>query len=628
MNLSKSKLIKKSSNFFSMNSSYESSDLLKFINHELESKNDFAKHFIRVSANTHGFKQNFYESLLAIFHKYSIKQLKPNTKKISLLVISDVTTIYFYKLIKIFGISIGLDINISSIEDDKIGYRDDLVLDHQENYDLVFLFLSDSWLSKHLEDSLFLNNKNFTDLKNIINNLLSITKRSLSKKIIFSGFTTKLFNFNETVKYEKYLSPNRFVWSLNNFIEDKQDENFAYLNLNSIVSNVGGSDNYFSRMYTIANYPFEEKLSIYFSRALTSLIADLFKQSHRLLVTDLDNTQWGGEVADLGFENVIYGEDTPTGRDFKRLQTLIRSLTSIGLNIAAISKNDPSIEDDFKKNKRFILNYKIFTSVMINLDNKSLNIANLEKNIGFNSDYYLYIDDSVFELVNIFIDHPYIDFILSKDASHTLSQLENLCFFKKTIVLTDDISRTENIKKLLNQNILRKKFKSNSEFLKNINIKLIISDINKKNFSRVKQLLLKSNQFNLTNKRYSELSELNFDTHPVNFLCVEYIDAFGSQGIISVICLIENDTQIVIDNFVMSCRVIRRSVENMILKSVLLNFKKSIIGKYVKSEKNKLVEDLYASLDFKYDSECDHWFMSSEDANNINTFVNKVEFKP
>lgn len=624
MHMSKSELIKKANNFFNLISLAKSSKLLKFITTEFQSKNDHAKHFLRISANTHGFKQSFYESLLTIFDKYSIDYLKPNHKEISLLIFSDVTTIYFHKLLKIYGLSIGLDIKISIIEDDKIGYRDDLILNHKNEYDVVLLLLSDNWLSTYLDNHSFLSNDNLSHIQNTINNLIKNINENLSKKIICAGFTTKFFNFNETAKYGNFLSPSQFVGALNNFIENKQGDSFIYLNLASVVFNVGGFDNYFSRMFTLANYPFEENLSIYFSRQVVSLISDLFKQTHRMLVTDLDNTLWGGEVADLGFENVTYGEDTPTGREFKRLQKLIRSLSALGINISAISKNEPNIEDQFKSSKRFVLNYSFFSSAMINLESKSHNITNLEKDIGFNSDFYVYLDDSIFELVNIFVDHPYIDFIIAKNPSYSLHQLQGLCFFKKTIVLDDDITRIENIKKLITQNNLRKTFKTNSEFLDNIDIELIIQKIDQKNFSRIKQLLLKSNQFNLTNKRYYDLTLDNYTSYPVDFLCVEYIDAFGSQGIISVLCLIENNDNIILDNFVMSCRVIGRSVENMIIKHIALKTKKNILGNYIKTDKNKLVENLYHSLGFKYNKIEGYWYINIEEAKKIKTHVKKV----
>jgi FkbH-like protein len=211
------------------------------------------------------------------------------------------------------------------------------------------------------------------------------------------------------------------------------------------------------------------------------------------------------------------------------------------------------------------------------------------------------LDDSIYEIAQVLSVHPYIDVVLAgPDSQATITRLTNYRFFNAVSMSNEDLERGLRAVKLKEQREFKTSFSKIEDFLEAIQIQLIFSKLNLDNLNRIVQLFQKTNQFNLTTRRHKEKDLKQLENNGVMVYSVSYEDTFGSQGIIGVFTLNPKPNALIIENWLMSCRVLNRSVEQAVFSFILKNSRgKKIIGEYVPTEKNGLVRLLYQNLGFK-----------------------------
>ena len=242
-----------------------------------------------------------------------------------------------------------------------------------------------------------------------------------------------------------------------------------------------------------------------------------------------------------------------------------------------------------------------FSTTHVSFDPKSMSIGAISRDLGFGEEYMVFMDDNIFELAEVFTRHPGIDLILAgPEPETTLKKLTESRLFNTVSIVKEDLERCNNSKILKKQRELKSSLKNIDEFLQAINISLTFSRLNEKNKNRAVQLIQKSNQFNLTTRRHGEDDLIRFGKEVGEVIVVAYDDTFGSQGIISIVILVPSGEKICIESWVMSCRVLNRTVEQAIFSYIQkLSNGRTISGEYIPTEKNKLVKSLYESLSFQ-----------------------------
>ena len=356
-----------------------------------------------------------------------------------------------------------------------------------------------------------------------------------------------------------------------------------------------------------------QQQSVNLSKIIAYKILKKIRGLKKIVILDLDNTLWGGVVGDSNIKDLQVGDETAEGRIFRDIQAYMKMLKNNGLMLAIVSKNEEKIALNFLKNKRNILKINDFVSHRINWEKKYKNILSIQEELNIGLESFIFIDDNSserFEVQKVLPDVSVPD--LNCPPEDFLSVINSYDYFnlEKTKVTEEDKQRTKLyfIEKKRTEH--RESFDNYETFLKSLKIKLSISSLNSNNIDRVHQLTNKTNQFNFTTKRM-ELKEIrNFEKKGRKIFVVNAEDDFGNHGIISVVYVdyIKEDYEIV--NWLMSCRVFNKSIENSIMHELInhanQNNKKKIKIKYIKSKKNLILKTILLNLGFQKEKKMEY----------------------
>jgi FkbH-like protein len=344
---------------------------------------------------------------------------------------------------------------------------------------------------------------------------------------------------------------------------------------------------------------FEAKIAWGISQMISASIGNIKK----CLIIDLDNTLWGGIIGDDGLNGIQLGGNG-IGAAFKSFQFWIKELAKKGIIIAVCSKNEEDIAlKAFINHPEMVLTISDVSIFKANWNNKAENIELIKNELNISFDSIVFLDDSKIERELIKLIHPSVVVPeLPKDPAERLGFLRNLNLFESTSTNTTD--RAE----FYRENSIRSEAKkvgiNIDEFLNSLELKSQTTSVTDINKARVSELSLRANQFNLRTIRYSEndIEQLIKDDHYYTY-CTKLEDKYGSYGLVSVIVLSKKESgELFIENWFMSCRALQLGVEKLILNAIAADFSDSahnlLIGEYIASGKNALVESHYPLLGF------------------------------
>lgn len=405
--------------------------------------------------------------------------------------------------------------------------------------------------------------------------------------------------------------------------------NFELMNLaqeypNLFICDIAGLQNKFGRdwMFDSTVYVSTEMLlSIdalpYVASRTMDIINSIEGKFKKCLILDLDNTLWGGVVGDDGWENIQLGHGLGIGKAFSEFQQWIKKLKNRGIIIAVCSKNDEDkAKEPFEKNPEMVLKLDDISVFIANWENKADNIRTIQNilNIGFDS--MVFLDDNPFERNMVRENVPGVTVPeLPEDPGEYLEYLYSLNLFETASYSNADKDRTKQYQIEAKRVTAAKAFTNEADFLKSLNMVSNVTRFNKFNTPRVAQLSQRSNQFNLRTIRYTEDQVASIEENK-KFATFSFTleDKFGDNGLIAVVITrdISEDSPytthplpstLFIDTWFMSCRVLKRGMENFTL-NILVDYArangfKSIIGEYLPTQKNGMVKEHYQSLGFK-----------------------------
>lgn len=345
------------------------------------------------------------------------------------------------------------------------------------------------------------------------------------------------------------------------------------------------------------------------SERLTNYIFTISGKFKKCIILDLDNTLWGGIIGDDGPEGIQIGT-LGIGKAYTRLQKWLKELKNRGILLAVCSKNNQEVaEQPFKTHAEMILRLEDFAVFIANWNSKADNINTIREilNIGFDS--MVFIDDNPAEREIVRKHIPEVEVPeLPEDPAEYLPFLISMNLFETASFSHNDADRTQQYQVEAKRVELSKTITDMDAFLSSLKMKARVRPFTKEDVERVAQLTQRSNQFNLRTIRYTnqEIQDMignqNYWTY-----CLEMSDKFGSYGLVSVVILKDvGDDSVFIDTWIMSCRVLKRTVEQYLMNAIIGELKqhgfKRIIGEYLPTSKNKLVEFLLDELSLQKQS--------------------------
>ena len=329
----------------------------------------------------------------------------------------------------------------------------------------------------------------------------------------------------------------------------KKNKKLYILDIDSIFAIHGLEKCFDNRNYYLSRCRFSSLGIETLSKSLKKILNRIASNNKKVLLLDCDNTLWGGVIAEDGIGKIKIGEEGE-GLAFYEFQKVIKKLKNQGILIALLSKNiKADVLEVFNKHDFMVLNKKDICSFKINWQDKSQNIKELSKEIDLNMDSFVFWDDNPIEREKIKIQCKDVDVIEPDiDVSNWAKQLLEYDGFSKFNITKTDIERTIQYKNRQEFISNKANYKNEIDYLKSIKIKPKLLKIKDGNLDRTVQMCQKTNQFNLSSKRYnhSQIKELN-----KNHICflVELSDVYGNHGIVSFVCLKNIEKKIFIDSF-------------------------------------------------------------------------------
>jgi FkbH-like protein len=410
-------------------------------------------------------------------------------------------------------------------------------------------------------------------------------------------------NYSNKVEVSLLYQLRKFNYELMNF--SRNTTNTYIIDINSICFTHGWNNLFSSNLYVNSDVIFNFNAMPLIAANISSIINAAKGKLKKCVVLDLDNTLWGGIIGDDGIDKIEIG-NLGIGKAFSEFQKWLLCLKQRGIILCVCSKNEEKVaKEPFISHPDMTLRLDDISVFVANWNSKAENIKYIQKvlNIGFDS--MVFFDDNPFErnLVKTMIPDITVP-ELPADPAEYLNFLTQLNLFETVSFSNEDLERTKQYQQEAERTAVKLQFSDENDFLSSLEMVSEVSSLNKYNIPRIAQLSQRSNQFNLRTVRYTEsdlikMSEMNGIYFPLAF---NLKDKFGDYGLITVVILKKEANTLFIENWFMSCRVLKRGMEDFTLNSIINlareNAIETIIGEYIPTSKNEMVANHYLNLGF------------------------------
>lgn len=436
---------------------------------------------------------------------------------------------------------------------------------------------------------------------------------SLSSKyhcpIVQNNFEYPFFRLMGNKDASDYHGRVNFVTRINcDFYDYAQShENFYICDVNYISSAYGldkWADPYYWHMY---KYAVSVPAIPYLSFNVANVIKSIYGKNKKAFNLDLDNTLWGGVIGDDGVDNIEIGQETSLAQTYSEFQEYIKLHKQIGVMLTVNSKNDENNALRGFERPDSVLKKDDFVSFKANWNPKSMNLAETAQEMTLLPESFVFVDDNPAERAIVEGEMPGVAIPEIKGVEHYIQIIDKSGFFEITNLSSDDLKRNEMYQENAKRQQLQSKFVNYEDYLKSLEMKSEIQGFIPTYMSRIAQLTNKSNQFNLTTKRYSqsEIEEVAEDSKHIT-LYGKLVDKFGDNGVVSIVIGRidgENNDVLHMELWLMSCRVLKRDMEYAMMDELVEKAKeagiKRIIGYYYPTAKNAMVKEFYSLQGFE-----------------------------
>lgn len=547
----------------------------------------------------------------------SFKEIKRNLKQdlsglpaIKVALVGDTATQFFATAIKGTGVERGYNIDLFEAEYNQVERQ---LLDptsdlYQFNADFIVIFQSTHKLGEH--HSMLSTEQQATLADERISFLASVCENPAlaGKKIIYLNYPeiedTVFGSYANKVDSSFTFQVRKLNYELMRL--SQQYQNLFICDIAGLQNKLGRDVMFAANVYTSTEMILSMDVLPYVASRVMDIVCAVKGQFKKCLILDLDNTVWGGVIGDDGLEGIQLGHGLGIGKAFTEFQMWVKKLKQRGIIICVASKNnEDTAKEPFEKHPDMVLKLDDIAVFQANWETKVDNIRTIQSilNIGFDS--MVFLDDNPFERNMVRENIKGITVPeLPENPEDYLEYLYSLNLFETASYSNLDKDRTKQYQVEAKRVSLSKTFTNEADFLKSLNMVSEVSGFTKFNTPRVAQLSQRSNQFNLRTVRYTDadIEALANDPKVID-LSFTLEDKFGDNGLIAVVIMKPLDKEtLFVDTWFMSCRVLKRGMENFTLNTMVEKAKaagyKKIIGEYLPTPKNKMVENHYTGLGF------------------------------
>ena len=563
--------------------------------------------------------------------KKNLKKDHSGLKEIRIAILSDTASQFLNTGLKGYGFEAGINFNIYEADYNQIDMQ---VLDtSSELYEFKpdFIFINCT-TEKLLKDFYKKNRQQQDDYADTIAQKIkqyydTIASRLRSRVIIntFPEINDSIFG-NYAAKTRSSLvyqvrRTNLLLMELSQQVKD-----MYICDLASLQSDLGYRFLFDPKMYVNADMAYSIDFVPYIAKHITDIILSISGTFKKCLILDLDNTTWGGIIGDDGMEGIQVGY-FGAGKIYTEIQLWAKQLKQRGIILAVCSKNTESIaKEPFESHPDMVLRMEDIAIFVANWETKVDNIRYIQSILNISFDSMVFVDDNPFEREMVKAGIPDLTVPdLPVDPAEYLIYLRSLNLFETASFTGEDEHRTKQYQEEANRTILQQSFENEHDFLASLQMIADVKAFDTFTIPRVAQLTQRSNQFNLRTVRYTEedIKHISADADYYT-ISLSLADKFGDHGLIGIVILhkAQEDT-LFIDSWIMSCRVLKRGMEqftlNMITELALAHGFRYIAGEYLPTKKNGIVMDHYKSLGFEPQE--DKWILDVNKSEKRDTFI-------
>jgi len=378
------------------------------------------------------------------------------------------------------------------------------------------------------------------------------------------------------------------------------------LDIDGIVRMVGSENWFDQRQWHVAKLPFSPEYVALYSEHLLRLVAASTGMARKCLVLDLDHTLWGGVVGDDGMEGLILGQGDGVGEAFAAVQRAACWLHSRGVLLAVCSKNDETVaRAAFRDHPDMLLRLEDIAVFQANWNDKATNLRAIAAALSIGTDALVFLDDSPAERALVRAELPEVAVPeLPDDPADYPAVLLAAGAFETLGFTAEDRARAGQYRANAERAEGASSCVDMDAYLRSLDMTIRFAPFDRIGRPRIAQLTNRSNQFNLTTRRYDEAAVAALESRADVFtLQVRLSDRFGDNGMISVVVCTTAATDWVIDAWLMSCRVLNRRVEEAVLDMLATSARgrgvTRLVGVYIPTERNGMVRDHYTRLGFQ-----------------------------
>ena len=477
--------------------------------------------------------------------------------------------------------------------------------------DLVILFIDtksvfgDNYLLPYNADES--QRKSFVDEKlDEIKSLAEKLKSDSKAKVLLHNFEVPPFSPLGILENKQKFGFIECIQSLNSRLRDafKSDKQVFVFDYDAFCSKIGKDSALDYKMYYLGDIKLNMQCIPELCDEYIAYIRPLMSLAKKCIVLDLDNTLWGGIIGEDGIEGIKLGP-TPEGRPYMELQQYLLSLFNRGIILAINSKNnyDDAMEV-FRKHPHMALKEDNFAVMRINWNDKAANMKEIAEELNIGIDSFVFIDDDKANRQMIKEAFPEINVVeMPEDPSLYLKAIMDLNDFNTFQITEEDRKRGHMYAEQRKRSEFQKSSANVGEFLKSLNMAVTAEKANKLNIPRISQLTQKTNQFNMTARRYTE-GDIKRFSEDKNFLVfsAKVEDKFGDNGITGAAIVKKGKDAWSIGTFLLSCRIIGRKVEETLLAYIAREAKKAgarkIKAEFIPTKKNSVAKDFYKNIGF------------------------------
>ena len=404
------------------------------------------------------------------------------------------------------------------------------------------------------------------------------------------------------------------IQELNHLIaESVRGTSDVLLDTASIAETVGIAAWYSPSQWNMAKLPFSNAFIPLYADHVARLLAALRGKSRRCLILDLDNTLWGGVIGDDGLEGIKLAQGDAVGEAYLTVQRLALGLRDRGVILAVSSKNDDEVaRTPFRKHPEMLLREEHFAVFQANWNDKASNIKAIANELSLGLESMVFLDDNPVERNLVRRELPQVAVPeLPDDPALFARTLAAAGYFEAITFSAEDAQRAGLYADNARRVALQKQAIDLDSYLESLEMEITFQPFDQVGHARITQLINKSNQFNLTTRRYTEAEVIAVEQKAEYFtLQVRLKDRFGDNGMVSVVICRPSKLDSIsepvwyIDTWLMSCRVLGRRVEDMVLREILMHARAAgvgyLLGRYCPTERNAMVRDHYPNLGFNF----------------------------